>query len=50
MSNHVPARRSPLFRFRRGLRRFLSDLREAWSDPGIPASAPTLNGYPINRP
>jgi hypothetical protein len=34
----------------RGLRTFLADMREAWSDPAIPAANPVLRDYPTHRP
>ena len=31
------------------LRRFLTEIREAWRHPGIPPDGPRLRGYPLTR-
>jgi hypothetical protein len=41
---------SPVRTVARGLRSFVSDVRDGWRDPAIAPASPTLRGYPISRP
>jgi hypothetical protein len=40
---------SPIRAIARGLRNFVSDVRDGWRDPTIAPASPTLRGYPISR-
>jgi hypothetical protein len=40
---------SPIRAIARGLRSFVSDVRDGWRDPAIAPASPTLRGYPISR-